>query len=493
MAEILNAINVPLVELKLPDGDSTIYARSYAEGLEASESSVPVEYKIDMLSYEKIGSFWGVSGILKDYESSLTSVAIPGSYQGLPVREILNGAFANNTIIQDVKIPSSIRKIGNSAFEGCTSLSDVTINSSSQIVLYFRSTLGWEVVKCYRTQQNGNQTVSINTWPGETMQRWSNDGLYDIYRFTIPIGSDITFVGLDQDGEYKETERIPRSSLVKDGCWEPYIDDNGVIQVRLTPYDADESLTLGSNIFKGCTSLDQIRLPDTIHYVPEGAFYNCTSLTKVLFDLHINLIGIGDDAFRGTKLQEIPNTWPQTIRNIGERAFSECTELDYVYLPKSVVAIERAAFLGCTGIEFVNIDSTTPLTNIGEQAFFGCTKLATIDIPEMVYEIGQNAFTGCPLTSVTMYDPYGWFAVANENNHGALPYSELMNTESAGIYLAGTFRKYKIDQMPPPELDIDATTLTITDSTGIAEYFEIFVYGTKWATVDAQTGKVTII
>ena len=57
-----------------------------------------------------IGSFTGEDLILTE------------NYNGLPVKEVKNGAFSGKTELQSVKIPNSIKSIGESAFAGCTGL-----------------------------------------------------------------------------------------------------------------------------------------------------------------------------------------------------------------------------------------------------------------------------------------------------------------------------------------------------------------------------------
>lgn len=492
MAE-LNKTNVALEDLSLPDGDSTISAASYSEGLDPSERSGSVEFSTDMLTYEWVGSTCRVTGIKDEYKNSATSITIPDYYHGSSVREIADNAFINNTVIQHVVIPNRVTKIGNSAFKGCTSLGTVYFRASDQVVVYFLNSLKWTKVYCYRSKRMGNTTVPINTWPGDEMILWGSEGGDDIYRLVIGRGADITFVGTNFYGEEESTSLVAESELIMNGCWEPYIDTDGTIQARTYYYgNATASLTLGTSVFEGCTSLDSITLPDTIDYLPDSAFSGCTSLTKVLFADMANIVGIGNKAFSGTKLQNISNTWPQTIRNIGEMAFLDCTELTRVYIPRSVIAIEHAAFAGCTGITEVTIDSTTPLTDIGKQAFFGCNSLETISIPTTVNKIGENAFSGCPLASVTMYDPYGWFDKKNDGEV-AISYHDLKIPENAGDLLSTTYSKYKIDRLEPPTLSIDATTLYITDPTGMAETFEIWVGNSRWATVDADTGAVTLV
>ncbi len=83
-----------------------------------------------------------------------------------------------------------------------------------------------------------------------------------------------------------------------------------------------------------------------------------------------------------------------SVTSIGEFAFSGCTGLTSVTIPKSVTSIGGSAFSGCTGLTSVTIPSS--VTEIGEEAFRGCTGLTSVTIPNSVTSIGFSAFGGTP-------------------------------------------------------------------------------------------------
>ena len=67
--------------------------------------------------------------IITKYVGNGTEVVVPTEINGLPVREIADGAFKNSDI-SSVTLPSTLRKIGWFAFEGCTQLESVYIHPS---------------------------------------------------------------------------------------------------------------------------------------------------------------------------------------------------------------------------------------------------------------------------------------------------------------------------------------------------------------------------
>ena len=72
-------------------------------------------------------------------------------------------------------------------------------------------------------------------------------------------------------------------------------------------------------------------------------------------------------------------------------------------LGDSIKEIPEMAFLNCTGLQTVSIPSG--LTKIGTQAFFGCSSLQNVTLPASLTEIGYQAFRDCDaLTSITFPD-----------------------------------------------------------------------------------------
>ena len=72
------------------------------------------------------GPHWAVSGIGTCTD---TEIYIPATYNGLPVKEIGENAFYENTTITGVVLPDSITTIGHEAFHNCSSLTSVTIGN----------------------------------------------------------------------------------------------------------------------------------------------------------------------------------------------------------------------------------------------------------------------------------------------------------------------------------------------------------------------------
>ena len=73
--------------------------------------------------------------------------------------------------------------------------------------------------------------------------------------------------------------------------------------------------------FDHCTSLKEVKLPDTLEQITDMAFEGCTSLTEI--KLPTNLYGIGNSAFRDTGITDVKI--PKGCGYIGTNAFNSGT------------------------------------------------------------------------------------------------------------------------------------------------------------------------
>jgi|GEM_PF-720525 len=74
------------------------------------------------------------NGVLSEYSGNDASVSIPSEISGETVKAIGSGAFAGNSEIKTVALPSSVTKIGSEAFADCRNLTTVSLPSSVQSI-----------------------------------------------------------------------------------------------------------------------------------------------------------------------------------------------------------------------------------------------------------------------------------------------------------------------------------------------------------------------
>jgi len=98
---------------------------------------------------------------------------------------------------------------------------------------------------------------------------------------------------------------------------------------------------------------------------------------------------------KGKKTEEVEykNELPEDIGDIGEGAFSECSNIKNIKLPNEIKRIEKELFKGCSKLEKIVIPKG--VTSIGASAFEGCDDIKSIVIPETVTSIESKAFKDC--------------------------------------------------------------------------------------------------
>ena len=260
---------------------------------------------------------------------------------------------------------------------------------------------------------------SLKVRSGRSRATWAARLWLPLLVFTLPVAAQAQFTYTANNGTITITG---------------YICSAGAAIIPDT-IDGLPVTTIGGGAFQDCTGLTSVSLPNSVTTIGNWAFLRCTGLTSVT--VPNSVATIGDGAFSGctalmgievealnpayssldgvlftkhrTTLLEYPGgkagiyTLPNSVINIGEAAFYDCTGLTSVTLPTSVTTIGSVAFHRCTGLTSVTLPNS--LTTIEVYAFTGCTGLTNVTIPDSVTTIGDGAFAACTgLTSVSIPD-----------------------------------------------------------------------------------------
>lgn len=139
-----------------------------------------------------------------------------------------------------------------------------------------------------------------------------------------------------------------------------------------------------------------IVIPDSVTEIKDSAFYDCTGLTSIVIPNSVTKIG--DHAFeRCSNLSSI--TIGNNVTSIGTSAFEGCRSLTSVILPDSIKEIGDLAFKGCVGLQ--NITLPESLTSVGNSVFENCYGLKSATIESSI--IGRKLFRKCfNLHSITL-------------------------------------------------------------------------------------------
>ncbi len=301
------------------------------------------------------------------------------------------------------------------------------------------------------------ETVEAAEWnKNYTVKRIGEEAFKGCNRLTtIKVPNSVTTIGYAafEDCDGLTSINIPESvttieNYVFFGC-------NGLSTINIP----NAVTTIGKWAFSGCTGLTTINIPNSVTTIGEYAFFNCWGMTEI----HIpsSVTTIGNQAFAWCYLNAITvnadnanfsssdgvlfdksqqklilcpegkkgeYNIPNSVTTIGYCAFLGCSELaaitvntDNAYfssyegilfdksqheiiryperkkgeykIPNSVITIGNSAFEGCNELTTINIPNS--VTTIGNSAFEGCSGLTTISIPNSVTTIGSSAFQFC--------------------------------------------------------------------------------------------------
>ena len=192
--------------------------------------------------------------------------------------------------------------------------------------------------------------------------------------------------------------------------------------------------------FENNSKLSSVQFSDTVTWVGDYAFYNCTnaivnvpkisgSLTVqtgaftntgsvVYLDMssysngndtfYYNVDSEGNAVIVDCSTTSVNITLPVTLGGypviaVGYRGMADCTTLTSVTIPNNIVRLELYAFAGCTGLTTATIPATCQY--VGDYAFIDCTSLANVVIAEGVTYLGDSCFYNCSsLTEIVVPD-----------------------------------------------------------------------------------------
>jgi len=107
-------------------------------------------------------------------------------------------------------------------------------------------------------------------------------------------------------------------------------------------YIPDGIVAIGNFAFEDNVGIESVILPESVKCIRFGAFSNCKNLKKMYF-ANEGLELIDDQAFSGcSSLKRVEV--PKGVIGIGEYAFSECANLSIVVIPESVEKTGDCAF-----------------------------------------------------------------------------------------------------------------------------------------------------
>ena len=198
---------------------------------------------------------------------------------------------------------------------------------------------------------------------------------------------------------------------------------NTHIEVVLLP---DTVKWIGQQAFNNCTSLKDIgHLPTQLYQMGGGAFNGCSSLTNEIaipagvrgstWNSFANTQVTGDIVwpanagnvqpldFYGTKITSFKIVEGANCKKIDRQAFQNCASLTNVVLNEGLTTlgkggVDQGEVFRNSGLQTINFPST--LTEIGHNTFYDCKSLTGEFVwPETVENLAPNSFNGAGISS----------------------------------------------------------------------------------------------
>jgi len=350
----------------------------FTEGLQFTLNAEKSSYKVSL-------------GDCKD-----DAIVIPNEYKGLPVTFIEASAFNNGTFTEIV-IPSSVLTIEMGAFKGCSSLQKVTI----PFVGKSADAKGKEALFGY--------IFGDSNYDGSYKASQTYSSLYAKSYYIPNSIKEVVLTGGLTYGAFDDCANISSIIIPSHITAIPSFCFRGCTSLLELPIN-DSIATIGKEAYRLCESATCINVPASVTEINDFAFAECYSLSNI--NVHSdNKIYKSVDGCLYSKNGELFICYAlgkdsrifsldETVLKISGHAFYNAKNLDEVILNKKLVSIDDSAFKASS---LKKIHITECVTTIGASAFFSCKELSEITFSNYLKTIGSFAFQKCSsLKSITL-------------------------------------------------------------------------------------------
>ena len=340
----------------------------------------------------------GINGVyyVGNWVFDTDASVVGGSGKGdLTVRDgtvgIADSAFRNRKSgFESLYLPDTVKYIGKSAFRGCSLLLRIDLGNGVKVIgeSAFRDCV-----------QLGGGTIIL----GDSLEKIEKYAFGGCEHFGDPTYLN----GFNKNFTLPSTVReIGRDAFKDSGFWkksktlEVYVgkwlvgykksDSSATQQVAIT----GGTIGIADYAFYKRANFNTVTIPESLKYIGEAAFAECSGLNIVDINKFCELEEIPDYAFyKCESLVDI--ILPSTVTSIGRSAFYK-SGLMIANIVRDVESIGDYAYYGCEKLKTVNFEAVgNKLKSIGNYAFGGASSLETIALPDGVTTLGNNVFTRC--------------------------------------------------------------------------------------------------
>lgn len=286
-----------------------------------------------------------------EIKREITSIDIPDSINGQPVKKIDEGAFSECINLEYVKLPETIESIGEHAFFACRSLREITIpkNVTSISEVAFSSSLV-SLKAIYVEEGNPNyKDVDgiLYTIDGKTIIKYPPAKENDESTFTID--DKVEYISSFCFSDFSDVEEfVFPTNLKQIGTWA--FKSTNITKLEI-PKDCR---ILSGNFVSGCANLEEIDVADDSEYYKsiDGVLYtkDQKEIYRIAegkdlsdgFEIPDYVTSLGTYCFSNTSISSIKI--PANVKNIRMYCFSYLENLNNIYIPNSIEKIASRAF-----------------------------------------------------------------------------------------------------------------------------------------------------
>ncbi len=344
-------------------------------------------------------SFTSVDGVL--YNKELTRIikypcGRKGAYRVLDgTKYIVLGCFEQCINLTEITLPATFHGlisdngtlIAEGIFEGCRKLvniySDASFNGvygyvSVDGVLYNYANRGYFWVTPDRFEEFDN-LVGGGAWYVWELNQYPPGRKNETYKIEdAPEGYNVvSILSLNGCPYLREIQKPDMATVIDNLAFNRCL--------SLEEIDLSKVMHIGNNAFTECIGLKHIDLSNTlIEELPINVFSGCHSLEDIKF--------------------------PENLRIIEDGAFHSCSSLKNLFFPKSVSYCGEFIVYGCEALSSLVIDKDNPIYDSRENCnaiietatnkMIVATKNSFI--PETVTSIGEDAFFGLAISQLTV-------------------------------------------------------------------------------------------
>ena len=341
--------------------------------------------------------------------------------EGNGITAIGRGLFMGCTNLKEITVPETVATIEGYLFDGCTSLKKAVINGGSNNIGEFIFN-GCTALEELTLPYAGFSLESVNAEkPSASLTNLFSAASYDnTYQVTNSYGS---------------VRYIPeslKSITITGGKNIPAFAFEGMSKVTsVTVPDSVEFV--GQNAFLECSSLEYFKMPSAITYIDDSAFAGCA---KIDVDIPQKTTFIGMNAFAGCKSIKEINV-PETVKILGTYSFSNCTSLKKAVVKGCNNGIADFVFNGCTALEELTLPyAGFSLDSVNTEKAASLTDLFSTTAYDNTYQVinsyGSIRYIPKSLVDITVTDGKSIPAFAFEGLSGVKNFTLPNTAETVG-------------------------------------------------------------